>query len=105
MDLNDVKNLVINGDFEIPLMSQETKDIYEYRIRFPVGRISLRKKGLYYVTVKTNDKWCYVGHFWKSSLSLLRSRYSDFPKGADQIKTFEDFLSGLRNLKKEEETE
>ncbi|MDR2095751.1 MAG: hypothetical protein LBP76_09580 [Treponema sp.] len=66
---------------------------YRYRIRFPrcAGR-----KGLYFVTVLVSDKWRYVGHFWRSSLTLSRGVKSEFSWDDGPVAIFDKFLTGLK---------
>jgi hypothetical protein len=68
-------------------------DQYKYRIRFP--RCS-EKKGLYFVTVLVSDRWCYVGHFWRSSLTLSRGIKSEFSWNDEPVAIFDKFLTSLR---------
>jgi hypothetical protein len=97
------KNFVLNGDARFFLTSKESGIRYEYRVRLPR---SSGRKGLYFVTVNFDHVWLYAGHFWRSSLHLLRGHKSVFSENDDPMKTFEAFLSGLRErylLNKEKE--
>jgi hypothetical protein len=91
--IEEIKRFIMSGDAEFTLKSKAADAQYNYRVRSPYCS---GKKGLYFITVSVDGKWLYMGHVWRSTLTLLRGIKSDFSWNDGQMKTFKEFLDGLR---------
>jgi FAD/FMN-containing dehydrogenase len=66
---------------------------YKYAVRKPFNR---GRKGLFYVTVKIDEVWQYVGFFRKSSCTLARGYKGKFSREHEVFETMRKYLVSMK---------
>jgi hypothetical protein len=85
--VEEIKHFVLKDNAVLAI------DQYRYRIRFP---FCSGRKGLYFVTAFVSGRWCSVGHFWCSTLVLLRGMKSEFSRDAGPVGVVNKFFVELK---------